>query len=118
MEKMLGVVHKYSWRGRKWSIGEEEVAGGQLRVPGCGVRKRTKVQGNEETGKIEDRRESPEGGNAEEYVVGLGTKEALRSWDTVGRPVMEYGSEVWATGGWKLTVLLYTCCIICATSFL
>jgi hypothetical protein len=34
-------------------------------------------------------------------TFGLGTKEALRVWDVVGRPVMEYGSEVWATGGWK-----------------
>ena len=34
-------------------------------------------------------------------TFGLGTKEALRVWDTVGRPVMEYGAEVWATGRWR-----------------
>ena len=34
-------------------------------------------------------------------AFGLGTKEALRVWDTVRRPVMEYGAEVWATGGWR-----------------
>ena len=120
MEKMLGVVHKYSkeWRfqfnaqkckvmanrprrGGKWRIGEEEVVevdsfvylgvefGKGPRFKEMKKRVKSKIEGR--VRKVEMLRST----------FGLGTKEALRIWDTVGRPVMEYGSEVWATGGWK-----------------
>ena len=34
-------------------------------------------------------------------TYGLGIKEALRVWDAIGRPVMEYGAEVWANAYWR-----------------
>jgi hypothetical protein len=33
-------------------------------------------------------------------TYGLGLRETMRVWEVVGRPVMEYGAEVWASNGW------------------
>ena len=120
MDKMLKVVHTYSkeWRfqfnaqkckvmanrARKegsWKMGEEKIAEVDSFVylgVEFGKGPRWKEMKKKVMGKIEGRIRKVE---MLRQTFGLGTKEALRVWDVVGRPVMEYGSEVWATGGWK-----------------
>jgi hypothetical protein len=119
MDKMLRVVHEYSrdWRfqfnaqkckvmaNRKrqggWLIGGEKVAEVESFVylgVEFGKGNRWKEMKKKVLGKIEGRVRKVEMLRA---TFGLGTREALRVWDVVGRPMMEYGSEVWATGGWK-----------------
>ena len=34
-------------------------------------------------------------------AYGLGIKETLRVWEAIGRPLMEYGAEVWANAKWS-----------------
>ena len=120
MEKMLKVVHEYSkeWRfqfnaqkckvmaNRKkkegeWMIGGEKVAEVESFVylgVEFGKKGRWKEMRKKVLSKIEGRVRKVE---MLRSTFGMGTKEALKVWDVIGRPVMEYGSEVWATGGWR-----------------
>ena len=34
-------------------------------------------------------------------IYGLGINEAMRVWDVIGKPAMEYGAEVWANRPWR-----------------
>jgi hypothetical protein len=119
LERMLEVARRYSedWRfqfnaqkckvmaNRKksegnWMIGNEKVAEVESFVY-LGVEFGKRVGGKEMKGrilgKVEGRIKKVE---MLRNTYGLGIKETLRVWEAIGRPVMEYGAEVWAGGKW------------------
>jgi len=117
---MLEVAHRYSrrWRfqfnaakckmmaSRKrkegvWTIGGEPMAEVESFVylgVEFGKRRGSKEMKSRVLSKVEARIKKVD---VLRNTYGLGIKEAMRVWDAVGRPVLEYGAEVWANAYWK-----------------
>ena len=85
----------------EWKIGNEKVAEVQSFVylgVEFGKRVGWKEMKERVLGKMEGRIKKVE---LVSKTYGVGTREVLRIWETIGRPAMEYGAEVWAGGYWK-----------------
>ena len=120
LETMLEVAHRYSKRWRfqfnaakckvmanrrrregAWKIGGEPMAEVESFVylgVEFGKRKGSKEMKSRVLSKVEGRIRKVD---VLRNTYGLGIREALRVWDAIGRPVMEYGAEVWANAYWR-----------------